>query len=379
MSLDITFTSFSDSSGKPLLVLGPSLGTSVAALWGQVIEQLDGEYAIVGFDLPGHGKSPATLDHFTIADIADEIASHVSHQSDSFIYAGDSVGGTIGLQLMLDHGQQVSRTVLCCTGAQIGDPDAWLERAELVTRSGTATQLDAAVPRWFAPGFADREPAVVARLVESLRTTDSDGYAGVCRALAQFDVRDRLGEIDHEVIAVAGACDQATPVRKIKEIIDGLANGQLVQLDDVAHLAPAEDPTAVANIIRGRLPRRIDQGMAVRRAVLGDAHVDRARTQSTEFTADFQDLITRYAWGEIWRRPGLDRKMRSAITLTALIAGGHWGEFELHLRGAINNGLTPDEIKEIVLQSAIYCSVPSANTAFKVAQQVLAEPLHDGI
>lgn len=145
MSLEITFTSFSDSSGKPLLVLGPSLGTSVAALWGQVIEQLDGEYAIVGFDLPGHGRSPASLDHFTIADIADEIASHVSRQSDSFIYAGDSVGGTIGLQLMLDHGQQVSRTVLCCTGAQIGDPDAWLERAELVTRSGTASQLDAAV------------------------------------------------------------------------------------------------------------------------------------------------------------------------------------------------------------------------------------------
>ncbi|MEO6957136.1 MAG: alpha/beta hydrolase, partial [Antricoccus sp.] len=135
MTLEITFTSFSDSSGKPLLVLGPSLGTSVEALWGLVIEQLAGEYAIVGFDLPGHGKSAATVDHFTIADIADEIAAHMSLQSDSFIYAGDSVGGAIGLQLMLDHRQQVSRTVLCCTGAQIGDSDAWLERAELVTRS----------------------------------------------------------------------------------------------------------------------------------------------------------------------------------------------------------------------------------------------------
>ena len=116
-----------------------------------------------------------------------------------------------------------------------------------------------------------------------------------------------------------------------------------------------------------------DEGMRVRREVLSDAHVDRAQASTTEFTADFQDLITRYAWGEIWNRPGLDRRMRSAVTLTAMIAGGHWEEFAMHVRAAKRNGLTDDEIKEIVLQTAIYCSVPSANTAFKVAAQVLAE------
>ncbi|SDO31087.1 4-carboxymuconolactone decarboxylase [Lentzea jiangxiensis] len=114
-----------------------------------------------------------------------------------------------------------------------------------------------------------------------------------------------------------------------------------------------------------------DDGMKVRREVLGDAHVDRA--EPDEFTADFQDLITRYAWGEIWTRPGLDRRTRSAITLTALIARGHWEEFQLHVAAAVRNGLSQDEIGEVILQSAVYCGVPAANHAFSVARPVLKE------
>ena len=116
-----------------------------------------------------------------------------------------------------------------------------------------------------------------------------------------------------------------------------------------------------------------DRGMEVRRAVLGDAHVDRAIERTDDFTADFQELITRYAWGEIWSRPGLDRRMRSAITLTALVALNRPEELAMHLRAGLRNGLTPDEIKEVLLQSAIYCGVPAANSAFAIAQQVLEE------
>ena len=118
---------------------------------------------------------------------------------------------------------------------------------------------------------------------------------------------------------------------------------------------------------------RYERGTEMRRAVLGDEHVDRAIARTTDFTADFQDLITRYAWGEIWARPGLDRRTRSCITLTALVAGGHEHELALHVRAALRNGLTPDEIKEVLLQTAIYCGVPAANSAFAVAQEVLAE------
>jgi 3-oxoadipate enol-lactonase/4-carboxymuconolactone decarboxylase len=113
-------------------------------------------------------------------------------------------------------------------------------------------------------------------------------------------------------------------------------------------------------------------GMAVRREVLGDAHVDRAVAGTTPFTADFQDLVTRYAWDEIWTRPGLDRRSRSMVTLTALVAGGHWEELAMHVRAAVRNGLSVEEIKEVLLQTTIYCSVPSANHAFRIAQETLS-------
>ena len=119
---------------------------------------------------------------------------------------------------------------------------------------------------------------------------------------------------------------------------------------------------------------RHDDGMRVRREVLGDAHVDRAVSATTDFTAEFQEFITQYAWGTIWTRPGLDRRSRSLITLTALVARGHHEELAMHLRAARRNGLTNDEIKELLLQTAIYCGVPDANTAFRIAQGVLDEP-----
>ena len=117
-----------------------------------------------------------------------------------------------------------------------------------------------------------------------------------------------------------------------------------------------------------------DDGMQIRREVLGDDHVDRAIDSTTDFTADFQDFITRYAWGDVWARPGLDRRTRSAITLTALIALGRDHELAMHVRAALRNGLTPDEIGEVILHSAVYCGVPAANQAFAVAQKVLNEP-----
>ncbi|MFK4805715.1 4-carboxymuconolactone decarboxylase [Microbacterium sp. ZW CA_36] len=118
---------------------------------------------------------------------------------------------------------------------------------------------------------------------------------------------------------------------------------------------------------------RYDQGMAVRREVLSDAHVDRAIAGTNELTADFQDFITRVAWGDVWSRPGLDRRSRSVAVLTALIALGHHEELAMHLRAALRNGLTVDEIKEVILQAGVYCGVPAANTAFRIAKDVFAE------
>jgi 4-carboxymuconolactone decarboxylase len=116
-----------------------------------------------------------------------------------------------------------------------------------------------------------------------------------------------------------------------------------------------------------------ERGLKVRREVLGDEHVDRATARATEHTRDFQEFITRYAWGDIWSRPGLDRRTRSIVTMTALVAVGRFHELELHIRAARRNGVSAEEISEVLLQTAIYCGVPAANSAFHVFQRVLEE------
>lgn len=191
---------------------------------------------------------------------------------------------------------------------------------------------------------------------------------------------------------IAGRDDPATPPAHARELADGIAGASLTEVGHAAHLANVERPGPVLAALTAHLADGPDggasggpsggpsddasrhaAGMAVRRAVLGDAHVDRAAARGTDFTAPFQDLITRYAWGEIWTRPGLSRRTRSCVTLTALVARGHHDELAMHVRAALRNGLTPDEIQEVLLQSAVYCGVPAANSAFAIANRVLEE------
>ena len=377
----LTAVPLAGTPGRPLLLLGPSLGTSAESLWARCAGHLDGGHYVVGWDLPGHGRSkPATVP-FDMADLAREVLALADgiDPGGRFKYAGDSIGGAVGLQLLLDAPDRVESAVLLCTGAKIGESAGWRQRAETVLAEGTHAVVAGSIERWFAPGFPQREPAIAGALLDALRAADARSYAMVCEALARFDVRDRLGEIVAPVLAVAGAADQPTPPAGLARIAEGVRHGRLVVLDDVAHLAPAEQPDTVAALIdehfaaEPTLAQVRENGMAVRRAVLGDAHVDRAVAGTTPFTRDFQELITAYAWGQIWTRPGLDRRSRSMITLTALVALGHHEELALHVRAARRNGLTDDEIKEVLLQSAVYCGVPAANTAFRIAQQILEE------
>ena len=367
---------FGGPTGAGLLLLGPSVGTSAATLWGAAAERLAEHIHVVGWDLPGHGGSPAAA--FRMPDLAAGVLALADDimPGAAFHYAGDSIGGAVGLQLLLDAPERLRSATLLCTGAVIGRPEDWAARAATVRASGTDAVVDLARQRWFAAGFIDRRPAVVSALLDALRGTDDESYAQACEALADFDVTNRLAEITTPVLAVAGTEDISTPPDSLQRIASGVKHGRMVVLDGVGHLAPAEAPDRVADLILGQLAPRdrvYDAGMAVRREVLGDAHVDRAVAATTEFTADFQDLITRYAWGSIWTRPGLDRRSRSLITLTALVARGHHEELAMHVRAARRNGLTNDEIKELLLQTAIYCGVPDANTAFRIASRVLAE------
>ncbi len=376
---------------KPLLVVGHSLGTSSESLWGATASALADDFHVVGWDVPGHGRTPASTEPFTVADLASAVLAVVDAvQTDRgdpgtpFAYAGDSIGGAVGLSLLLDHADRVSSATMLCTGARLGTAEGWHERADLVRANGTPVMVERSAASWFGPGFLEREPAAATGLLHALQETDRYAYAYACEALAEFDVRARLAEISAPVLAVCGRHDQTATVEIMRELAESVRRGRLVVLDEVSHQAPVEAPGLVATLLRGHSGRAAGEddrraaGLAVRREVLGDAWVDRAAAGSTDFTRDFQDLITRYAWGTIWTRPGLDRRSRSLITLTALVARGHHEELALHVRAALTNGLSVEEIKETLLQTAIYCGVPDANTAFRVAQRVLDEVEDDG-
>ena len=370
--MKLAFTDFGGSGD--LLVVGPSLGTSVRSLWSASVEKLTGRYRVVGWDLPGHGDGPA-VSPFSIGDLAAAVLATVS---EPFHYAGVSIGGAVGLQLLLDGPHQATSATLLATGARIGEPAAWHDRAARVRREGVAFLVEESPARWFAPGYEDTPAA--RQLLGDLARTDAESYAAACDALAAFDVRSRLAEIAQPVLAIAGAHDPVTTPQVLRHIADGVQHGRLVVLDDAAHQIPAELPDEIAPLIGAHAPpdettvaQLRAEGMRVRREVLGDQHVDRASASADEFTGEFQAFITRYAWGSIWTRPGLDRRSRSLVTLAALVARGHHEELAMHLRAALRNGLTKDEIKELLLQTAIYCGVPDANTAFRIAQQVFAE------
>ncbi|MDX3314427.1 bifunctional 3-oxoadipate enol-lactonase/4-carboxymuconolactone decarboxylase PcaDC [Streptomyces sp. NPDC054884] len=356
------------ASGPPLL-LGPSLGTS-NAVWGKIAPELSATHRVVRWDLPGHGGSDAGLigPGATVGDLADLVLTLADSLGlERFAYAGVSLGGAVGLHLALHHPQRVSSLAMICSSAHFNGSKPWEERAALVRAEGLAGLVETADARWFTPGFT------VPELIADHRAADPAAYAACCDALAAFDLRGRLPEIAVRTLLIAGRRDPATPPAHLREIADAVPDATLVELAGASHLAPAQCPEAVLTVLRAHLDGPAKRGMEVRREVLGDAHVDRAQSRQNAFTARYQDFISRYAWGEIWTDPTLSRRERSLITLTALVAHGHYDELAMHVRAARRGGLSPEEIGAVLLQTAVYCGVPAANSAFATAQRVLAE------
>ncbi|MFI0862925.1 4-carboxymuconolactone decarboxylase [Streptomyces smyrnaeus] len=396
----------------PVLVLGPALGTTWH-MWDRQIPELTRNWRVLRFDLPGHGGSPAYS-----ADSADAYAERLLATLDRlgierFGYAGCSLGGAIGIQLALRAPQRVTSLALISSSPRFATPDSWRQRGVVIRTNGLDPIARTTPERWFTPGFAAAQPAIVEWAVQMVRTTDPGCYIAACEALASFDVKDSLDRIGVGTLVVAGAEDQVTPPAEARALVAGIPDARLAIVPGASHLTPVEQPGAVTDLLirhftttwqesaagppapapvispvppqasavaelesgdRAALRTdAYDAGMKVRREVLGDAHVDRSLEATDDFTEDFQNFITRYAWGEVWTRTGIDRRTRSVISLTALVAGGHHEELAFHVRAALRNGLTPAEIKEVLLQTAVYCGVPAANSGFAVAQRVIRE------
>lgn len=414
---------FDGPEDAPVLILGPSLGTTWH-MWDRQVPELMKQWRVFRFDLPGHGGSPA---HPTgsVSDLADRLLATLDALGvQRFGYAGCALGGAVGLELVLRHPERVASLALIATSPRFGTADEFRQRGVIVRTNGLDPIARTSPDRWFTSGFAASQPAITEWAVQMVRTTDPGCYIAACEALAAFDVRSELARIGVPTLVLVGSDDQVTGPAEARTLVAGIPDARLAVVPGASHLVPVEQPAAVTDLlvrhfstawqpayehatgqfaiaatpvkpvlaapqqvspiaeiappppvppqVMGR-PDPYDAGIKVRREVLGDAHVDRALGQADEFSGDFQDFITRYAWGEIWDRPGLDRRSRSCVTLTALVAGGHLDELAFHTQAALRNGLTPVEIKEVLMQAAVYCGVPAANSAFKVAQQVIRE------
>jgi 3-oxoadipate enol-lactonase / 4-carboxymuconolactone decarboxylase len=357
----------------PLLVLANSLGTTLE-MWDPQVLRLSAFCRVLRYDQRGHGGSSTPPGPYTIADLGNDLVALLDELGvERAALCGLSLGGMAATWVAAHHPGRVTSLVVASSAPVLGPPEAWHERAAAVRQGGVVSLAPVLHERWFPPQARAQRPDLLERVTTMLATCSDEGYAACCEAIAGMDLRPVLGTVTAPVLVIAGAHDPATPPPAQLAYAEETGAG-LVVLPHSSHLANLTEPEAFSDAVLAHLAGgALQRGTAVRRAVLGDAHVDRSATHADPETQAFVDLLTRYAWGEIWARPGLDRRSRSVVTLTALIALGRVDELELHVSGALRNGLSAAEIGEIVLQSAIYAGVPAANSAMAVVRRALGE------
>ncbi|WP_405794688.1 alpha/beta fold hydrolase [Streptomyces longwoodensis] len=422
---------FDGPEQAPVLVMGTSLGATWH-MWDRQVPELAQQWRVLRFDLPGHGGAPAHP-----AGSVAELTARLLVTLDAlgvqrFGYAGCALGGAVGVELALRHPDRLASLALIAASPRFGSADEFRRRGVIVRTNGLDPIARSSPDRWFTGGFAAAQPAITDWAVQMVRTTDPGCYIAACEALASFDVRAELGRVGVPTLVLVGSDDQVTGPAEARTLVAGIPDARLAVVPGASHLVPVEQPAAVTDLLvrhfstawqpaydvstgqtalpgmtgmvpMGAMPPRApvvppqpvapvaeiapapaappggsradayDAGLKVRREVLGDAHVDRELAQADAFSEDYQEFLTRYVWGDVWDRPGLDRRSRSCVALTALVAGGHLEQLAVHIRAALRTGLTPDEIKEVLLQAAVYCGVPVATDAFRIAQQVIRE------
>jgi 3-oxoadipate enol-lactonase len=249
--------------GRPLLVVGPSLGTGVVALWDECAQVVgrsgDLGVDVLGWDLPGHGDGDPFDKAFTLEDLAGAVVALVDRARPGarFAHAGVSVAGAVGLALAVGHGLsqadgaqgRVRGSAVICSGAKIGTAEGWTERADLVRRAGTPVMVEGSAQRWFAPGFVEREPRTAAALLTTLQHADKDSYARVCDALGRSDLRPDLPGISIPVLVMGGRHDAVVDPESQQQLAEQIPDASLVIVEDAAHLAPAEAPAEVAEVL----------------------------------------------------------------------------------------------------------------------------------
>jgi 3-oxoadipate enol-lactonase / 4-carboxymuconolactone decarboxylase len=365
--------------GAPPIILSNSLGTD-HMMWQPQVDALSHAFRVIRYDQRGHGASETPAGPYTIERLGLDVLALADHlRFERFSFCGISMGGLTGQWLAIHAGARLEHLILAATAAHIPPREAWEQRIATVTEKGLAGIADVAIERFFSQEFRRTAPAAVAEFRRTLLATSPDGYVACCHAVRDADFRQDIAAIAVSTLVISGARDPATPPEWGAFIADAIRGARLVVLDS-AHIINAEQPDAFNRELLGFLGQtglptdaRFQAGMARRRAVLGDPWVDRSVARRSAFNADFHDLLTRYAWGEIWTRPGLDEDTRRLLVLAITAALGRWEEFDLHGRAALEAGVSLERIKELLLQTAIYAGVPAANTAFQRMSAIIDE------
>lgn len=368
----------------PALVLLNSIGTDMD-LWSGALPALLQHFRVLRIDTRGHGASNAPDGDYGLADLAGDVSAVMDAAGIAkAAVAGVSLGGMIAMQLALDRPEKVNALVPICTSATM-DRAAWADRVAKVRSEGTSAIADLVMGRFLSPGFTRTHQAIAEGVRFGLVAMADEGYAGCAAAIRDMDLIGSLPGIALPTLVVAGDRDTSTPFAGHGEhLVAAIPGAQVIHLD-AAHLAPIESPLALAGAITRFLQGEetvaageealFEAGLLInRRRVLGDEWVDRSLAARTPFNADFQALITRIAWHEILGRPGLDDRTRRLLVLAITASLGRWEEFVLHVRaGLTRDGFTREELKEVLMQLAIYAGVPAANTAFREAALIIAE------
>ncbi|MGG5808122.1 alpha/beta fold hydrolase [Falsiroseomonas sp. CW058] len=362
-----------EAGGAPVLMLH-SIGTSLH-LFDPQAAALSKHRRVIRMDLRGHGMSGVTEGPYSMAlhardalALLDSLGVRQAH------VVGLSIGGRIAMQMAAMAPDRVASLVLMDTALEFPPPEAWQERIEAVLRHGSGVLADVVMPRW----VVDPSTASAKGLRQMLERTDRHGYAGAAAALRDARAAEVEGRIACPTTVVVGDRDIATPVAMAEAVRDAVPGARLVVLREAAHLPTLEKPAEVTAVLEDHLhrlapPHGAEGGLAIRRAVLGEAHVARAQGNVTPLDAAFQDWITANVWGGVWTRPGLTHHQRSMLVLAITSALGRHEEFELHVRATARTGVTVEEIAEVLLQVGAYAGVPAANSAIRIAKQVLRE------
>lgn len=371
---------YQKGDGARTFVFANSLGTDFR-IWDEVVERLQAYGSILRFDKPGHGLSEIPKTALSIGDyVADVIGLLDMLDIQKCVFVGLSIGGIIGQRLALMHPERIEKLVLSNTGPQIGTVDSWNTRIKTVQEQGMAAVSDAVLQRWFPAHFQETHVAELAGYRAMIEQTSPVGYVRACEAIRDEDLTTQIQAIQTPTLCIGGTNDGSTPPELVRAMAATIPNAHCKIIEGAGHIPCVQMPETVANFIIEFMDQTdepagglYEMGMKTRRAVLGNTHVDRAEAAKTDFDADFQRYITENAWGGIWSRPGLTHRERSLITIALLAALGHEAELTMHIRATRNTGATPDDVKEVLMHTAVYAGVPVTNGAMKIAKEIFGD------